>query len=80
MNLQADIKWIQEELKSITDVKLVEALKNILLRHKDDQDINIEEYSRELDLAREKIANGEVVSHDDVKQKFNCAHLQCAAQ
>ncbi len=61
MDIQADIKWIQEELNKVEDKTLLDAIKNILLyRAKVTQQkrVSIELYNLELEESEAEIEAG----------------------
>ena len=70
MDLQADIKWILEELKDVKDPTLIEAFKNMLkYRRKvsNPDRISIEQYNKELDESIADIEAGNYHTHEEVK-------------
>jgi len=70
MDLQADIKWISKELKTVKDETLIEAFKNMLkYRTKKIQSerISIEQYNKEI----ERIDNGEFYTQEEVEKMMD---------
>jgi len=71
MDLQADIKWISKELKTVKDETLIEAFKNMLkYRTKKNQSerISIEQYNKEIDEANTRIDNGEFYTQEEAEK------------
>jgi len=71
MNIQADIKWISQELKTVKDETLIEAFKNMLkYRTKKIQSerISIEQYNKEIDEANARIDNGEFYTQEEAEK------------
>jgi len=71
MNIQADIKWIQEELNKVKDETLLEAIKSMLkYRAKVIQlkRISLEQYNKELDEAEVDIEAGNYYTTDEAKK------------
>jgi hypothetical protein len=71
MDLQADIKWISKELKTVKDETLIEAFKNMLkYRTKKTQPerISIEQYNKEIDEANARIDNGEFYTQEEAEK------------
>ncbi len=71
MDIQADIKWIQEELTKVEDATLLQAIKNILKdRAKEDHSkrISIKEYNEELDKAEEDIEAGNYYTTEEARK------------
>jgi predicted transcriptional regulator len=70
MDLRADIDWIQNELRQIEDPDFIATIKNMLknrntAEHTDR--ISIEQYNQEIDASLADIENGNVHSHEEVK-------------
>lgn len=71
MDIQADIKWISKELKTVKDETLIEAFKNMLkYRTKKIQSerISIEQYNKEIDEANTRIDNGEFYTQEEAEK------------
>ena len=71
MDLQADIKWINQELKTVKDATLLTAIKNILkYRIKDTQSerISIEQYNKEVNEAIARVENGEFYTQEEAEK------------
>lgn len=72
MDVQGDLKWIQEELQNVEDPDFIAAIKNMLKYRKkkiiQNQRISIEQYNKEIDEALEDIKAGRVHTHDEVKE------------
>lgn len=70
MDLQADLKWIHQELDNVTDKTLLEAIKNILKYRKkvsSNRD-SIEEYNADLDQGIKEIENGEFYTQEEARK------------
>ncbi len=70
MDLQADLKWIVEELKEVKDPTLIEAFKSLLQYRKkvsNPERISIEQYNKELDESIADIEAGNYHTHEEVK-------------
>lgn len=70
MDLQADIKWIQEELSKVRDPDLIEVFKHLLRFRKKSMSMTIEEYNREIEVAEKDIEENRVYPQETV-QKLN---------
>jgi hypothetical protein len=71
MNLQADLKWIHQELDEVKDETLLEAIKNILKYRKKVtklERISIEQYNKEIDEAILEVKNGEFYTQEEVEK------------
>ena len=74
MDLQADIKWINQELKTVKDPTLIEAFKNILkyrTKRIQFERISLEQYNKELDEANARIDNGEFYTQEEAEKIMN---------
>ena len=75
MDLQADIKWISQELKTVKDPTLIEALKSMLKYRRNvtqsSERISIEQYNKEIDEAVKDIENGEYYTHEEALKIAN---------
>ncbi|PHQ28514.1 hypothetical protein [Leeuwenhoekiella nanhaiensis] len=72
MSVQADIKWIHEELDKVNDPLFIEAIKNMLKYNKkvSSQRISIEEYNKELDTSIAQIKSGEIFTHEQMRERI----------
>ena len=71
MNLQADIKWIQNELAQVKDPMLIDAFKNLLqYRRKKTIVTDIDDYNAAIDRSLEDIANGNVYTHEQMGMRI----------
>jgi len=72
MNLQADIKWINQELKTVKDPTLIEAFKNMLKYRRNvtqsSERISLEQYNKELDEAEADIEAGNYYTTDEARK------------
>ena len=71
MNIQADIKWISQELKTVKDPTLIEAFKNMLKYRRSvtqSERISIEQYNKEIDEANARIDNGEFYTQEEAEK------------
>jgi len=70
MNVQADIKWISQELKTVKDPTLIEAFKN-MLKYREKvapKRISVEQYNKELDEAEADIEAGNYYTTDEARK------------
>ncbi len=70
MDIKADLKWIQKELKEVKDPTFIEAIKNMLQYRKkvySEERISIEQYNKELDESIADIEAGNCHTHEEVK-------------
>jgi predicted transcriptional regulator len=73
MDLQAELKWIHQELDEVKDETLLEAIKNILKYRKkvaQPERISIEQYNKEIDESIAQIEKGEFYTHQEVKERM----------
>ena len=72
MDIKADIKWIQNELKHVKDPALIEAFKNLLQYRKkvSSERIGIEQYNKELDESIAQIERGELYTHEEMGERI----------
>lgn len=70
MNLQAEIKWIQNELNDVKDPKLIQAFKNLLKSGNTDQQkgISIDQYNKELEASEKEIETGNFYTQNEVRK------------
>jgi len=72
MNIEADIKWITEELKTVKDPILIEAFKNMLKYRKKitqpSKRISIEQYNKEVNEAITRVENGEFYTQEEAEK------------
>ncbi|MFA7446459.1 MAG: hypothetical protein WCY89_10965 [Flavobacteriaceae bacterium] len=71
MNLEADIKWIEKELREVKDPAFIEFIKTIFQNRKNEthsEGISIEEYNRELEEAERDIEAGNFYTSNEVKE------------
>ena len=68
MDLQADLKWIHQELDNVKDPVFIEAIKNMLKYRKkvSSERISIEQYNKEIDVSVKQIKKGEFYSHQQM--------------
>jgi hypothetical protein len=69
MDLQANIKWIQNELNKVNDPALVQTLISILRNRNQHVNNFIDEYNREIDEANARIDSGAYISHEDLEKE-----------
>ncbi|MCG2462588.1 hypothetical protein K8352_17635 [Flavobacteriaceae bacterium F89] len=70
MDIKADLKWIQKELKEVKDPTFIAAIKKMLLYRKkvySEDRISIAQYNKELDESIADIEAGNYHTHEDVK-------------
>lgn len=72
MDIKADIKWIQQELKEVKDPTLIEVFKNLLQYRKNvsSQRISIEQYNKEIDSSIAQIKSGETYTHQQMEERI----------
>ena len=72
MDLQADIKWISQELKTVKDPTLIEAFKNMLKYRRSvtqsSERISIEQYNKEIKESILQVKNGEFYTQEEVEK------------
>ena len=71
MDLQADIKWISQELKTVKDPTLIEAFKNMLKYRRNviqSERISIEQYNKEVNEAIARVENGEFYTQEEAEK------------
>lgn len=71
MDLQAEIKWIQQELNNVKDPTFIEAIKNMLKYNKkvSSERISIEQYNKELEASENEIEQGNFYTHEQVRER-----------
>ena len=71
MDLQADLKWIQQELSNVKDPTFIEAIKNMLKYRKkvSTERISIEQYNKELEASEKEIEQGNFYTHEQVRER-----------
>lgn len=72
MDIKADLKWIQNELKHVKDPVLIEAFKNLLQYRKkvSPERVGIEQYNKELDESIAQIDREEVYAHEEMGSRI----------
>ncbi|WP_194766660.1 hypothetical protein [Tamlana sp. I1] len=72
MDLQADLKWIQQELSNVKDPIFIEAIKNMLKYRKkvSSERISIEEYNAEIDASISQIESGQTYTHEQMGERI----------
>lgn len=72
MDIQADLKWIQQELNQVKDPIFIEAIKNMLkYRNKvSTERISIEQYNNELEASEKEIEAGNFYTQEQVKESL----------
>ncbi len=71
MDIQGDLKWIQQELKYVKDPALITIIKNMLEYRKKvvhSQRISVEQYNEEIDAAIQDIENGDYYTQEEVRK------------
>ena len=68
MDIQADLKWIQQELESVKDPTLLDAIKNILQYRKRYEPQSIEDYNNDIELAEQDIKEGRIYNQNQIEQ------------
>lgn len=70
MDIQAEIKWIQNELNKVKDPDLIEVFKRLLKFRKKTESFTLEDYNRELKEAEERIENGQFFTQEQVEKRL----------
>jgi predicted RNA-binding protein with RPS1 domain len=72
MNLQADLKWIHQELENVKDPTFIKAIKNMLkYRKKVSTDrISIEQYNEEINISIAQIESGQTYTHQEMGERI----------
>lgn len=72
MNLQADLKWIHQELDSVKDPTFIEAIKNMLKYRKkvSSERISIEQYNIEIDASIAQIESKKTYTHQQMGERI----------
>ena len=68
MDVQADIKWIQNELNKVNDPDLIEVFKRLLQFRKKTESVTLEQYNSEIEEAERDIEAGRVYSQSQIKK------------
>ena len=71
MDVEADLKWIHNELDQVKDPNIIEAIKNMLEYRKkvSTERISIEQYNKEIDEAERDIENGNYYTQEEVEKR-----------
>lgn len=72
MDLRADIKWIQDELKNVKDPIFIEAIKNMLKYRKkvSSERISLEQYNEEIEGSIAQIESGKTYTHQEMGERI----------
>lgn len=72
MDLQADLKWIHEELDNVKDPTFIEAIKTMLrYRKKVSSDrLSVEQYNIEIDASIAQIEQGKTYTHQEMGERI----------
>jgi len=72
MDLQADLKWIHQELDKVTDPIFIEAIKSMLQYNKKmtSERISKEQYNQEIEASIAQIEEGKTYSHQQMKDRL----------
>lgn len=70
MDIQADIKWIQNELNKVNDPDLIEAFKRLLQFRKKTETFTLEKYNLELKEAENRIDQGIYLTQEQVEKRL----------
>ena len=72
MDIKADIKWIQKELKEVKDPTLIEVFKSLLQYRKNvsSKRISIEQYNKEIDTSIAQIKSGKTYTHQQMGERI----------
>ena len=71
MDIEADLKWIHDELDQVKDPNIIEAIKNMLEYRKkvSTERISIEQYNKEIDEAEREIEKGNYYTQEEVEKR-----------
>tara|TARA_R110002033_G_scaffold170860_1_gene214522 strand:- start:6484 stop:6720 length:237 start_codon:yes stop_codon:yes gene_type:complete len=72
MDLQADLKWIQQELSNVKDPTFIKAIKNMLKYRKkvSSERISVEQYNKEIEASIAQIENGQTYTHEEMGERI----------
>lgn len=70
MNIQSDIKWIQNELNKVNDPDLIEAFKRLLKFRKKTETVTIEQYNQEIKEAENRITQGSFLTQEQLEKQL----------
>ncbi len=72
MDLQADLKWIHQELDNVKDPTFIEAIKNMLKYRKKVllERISTEQYNEELDNSIQQIQEGKTFTSQEIAERI----------
>jgi hypothetical protein len=70
MNIDADIKWIQNELNKVNDPDLIEVFKRLLKFRKKTESVTLEQYNREIEEAESRIKQGQFFTQEQVEKRL----------
>ena len=70
MDIQSDIKWIQNELNKVSDPDLIEAFKRLLKFRKKTETVTIEQYNQEIKEAENRIKQGSFLTQDQLEKQL----------
>ncbi|MGB6084917.1 hypothetical protein [Moheibacter sp.] len=70
MDVQADIKWIQNELNKVNDPDLIEAFKRLLQFRKKTETVTLEHYNQEIKEAENRIEQGSFLTQEQVEKRL----------
>jgi hypothetical protein len=72
MDLQADLKWIHQELDNVKDPTLIEAIKNMLKYRKkaSSERISIEQYNAEMETSIAQMESGKTYTHQQMGERI----------
>ena len=70
MDIQSDIKWIQNELNKVSDPDLIEAFKRLLKFRKKTETVTIEQYNQEIKEAENRITQGSFLTQEQLEKQL----------
>lgn len=72
MDLQAELKWIHQELDNVKDPTLIEVFKNMLKYRKKvaSERISVEQYNKEIDTSIAQIESGKTFTHQQMGERI----------
>ncbi len=72
MDLEADLKWIRQELENVKDPTFIDAIKNMLIYRKKVslERISLEQYNSEIDASIAQTENEKTYTHKEMEERI----------
>lgn len=72
MDLEADLKWIHQELDNVKDPTFIEAIKNMLkhIKKVSLERIDLDQYNDEINTSMAQIKSGETYTHQEMGERI----------